>query len=395
MEFDRRKYQFTPLLAAFALIATDPVLGGQSDFDREVAEAADTLIRACAADIAELCGDVTAGEGRVLSCVLAYDDQLSADCADALSAWQRPTVEQAYQSTMKYPSLENRELGQPNLDESGEPVIWKQKLPFMAQSVIDLGFELPNPYGVALIPSAIRQDLILDQLFIGLNGPPDTEIDFVDFGTPFVENTTLQLKADAWVLPFMNVFTTVGVFDGDATIPLTIQGEDLFPTLCGITPNAPQCVRTYSATARPSYEGTNIALGMNLAMGWEQFFVTIPIAYAWTEVDIIDTTVTALNITPRIGMTGDMGDRGTVAVFVGATYLSAEVDLEGSIVFDTPGGPDGDTTELTFRINQRNKDRWNYLVGFNWEMNRTWSVTFELGAGGSRQNVIGGLTYRF
>jgi hypothetical protein len=217
----------------------------------------------------------------------------------------------------------------------------------------------------------------------------------VDFGTPYVENTALQLKLDAWVLPFLNVFTTVGVFDGKATIPLSFEGADLFPTLCSVTPNAPQCVRTYSATARPEYEGENIALGMTLAMGWDRFFVAIPATYVWTQVDIIPQTVEAVNITPRIGMTGDMGERGTVAVFMGATYLDAEVDIAGEITFETPGGPVGDETTLSFFISQKNKDKWNYLLGFNWEWNKNWSVMAEAGFGGSRTNFICGATYRW
>jgi len=378
------------LLAAGAASAQDSAIARTG-----IEESAATVLQLCRPDFERFCADVSIGEGRVLSCLLAYDDQVSEACADVLEDWHRPTFEQAYQATKIYPTLENRDLGEPNLDSDGEQVVWEHRLPFLAQKVVDLGFELPNPYGVALIPARIRQDLILDNLFIGLNGPPDTEIDFVDFGTPRVENNALQLKLDAWVLPFLNVFTTVGVFDGDADIPLTIEGSDLFPTLCSITPNAPQCVRTYSAAARPSYKGENISLGINLAMGWDRFFVAIPITYAWTDVDIIDTTVTALNITPRIGMTGDMGNRGTVAVFMGATYLSAEVDLAGSITFDTPGGPDGETTTLSFIINQRNKDRWNYLIGFNWDMNKNWSVLAEGGFGGSRENFIAGVTYRF
>jgi hypothetical protein len=90
-----------------------------------------------------------------------------------------------------------------------------------------------------------------------------------------------------------------------------------------------------------------------------------------------------------------MGDRGTVAVFMGATYLRAEVDITGTVDLDTPGGPNGDVTTLAFHISQRNKDRWNYLLRFNWDMNKRWSVMAEAGFGGSRENFIGGVTYRF
>lgn len=185
------------------------------------------------------------------------------------------------------------------------------------------------------------------------------------------------------------------MFSGDATIPLKFEGSDLFPDLCSITPNAPVCVRTYSGVATPSYEGTNISIGFNAAMGWDKFFVAVPVAYAWTKVDFLNETLTALNITPRIGITGDLGERGTLAAFIGATYLDAEVDRTGSIFFDTPGGPVCDQTELSFIIRQRNKEQWNYLIGFNWELSRRWSFMAKSGFGGSGENAIFGVNYRF
>jgi len=309
-----------------------------------------------------------------------------------MEATKSPTK---YQPDSQIPQLEDRDLGQPNLDDEGEPVRWHRPLPFLAQDVIDLGFDLPNPFGIALIPVNIQQDLVLQDLAISVDGGPPVEIDFVDFGTPSVENTVLQLKLDAWVFPFMNVYATIGKFDGDAKVPLTIQGKDLFPTLCGATPNIPQCVRTFNGVARPEYDGTNISVGINLAMGWDRFFVALPMTYAWTDVDIIDTTVTALNVSPRFGVSGDLDRFGTMAMFIGATYQKAEVDLEGKITFDTPGGPDGDTTTIDFKINQRNKDRWNYLLGFNWDFNKSWSLNAEAGFLGSRDNLIAGVTYRF
>jgi len=45
-------------------------------------------------------------------------------------------------------------------------------------------------------------------------------------------------------------------------------------------------------------------------------------------------------------------------------------------------------------ISQR-KDRWNYLLGFNWDLNKSWSVMAEAGFGESRENFIAGVTYRY
>jgi hypothetical protein len=301
------------------------------------------------------------------------------------------------------PSLKERELGEPVTDD-GERVIYDRALPFWGQKVIDLGFELPNPYGVAAVYYWQEQDLILDNLAISVDGGPVQDIDFVDFGTPSVENTTGQFKADAWLLPFMNVYVTLGKFDGDGTIPLAIEGKDLldflgFDRACTGRPNDPEiCDDILTTTALPKYEGQNIVFGTVLAMGWEDYFVTLPISYAISDVDIIDTNVEALNISPRIGINKPVGHHGSLAMFIGATYLKADIDIAGSVAFDTSGtsipGLD-DSTTIDFIISQRNKDRWNYTVGMNWEVNRAWSFHMESGFGGSRKNFVASATFRF
>ncbi len=253
------------LLMSSLILAEEPATESEpSTTVKDIEHAVRTTLENCEADIDRFCGDVTPGESRVLACLLGYADQVTPACKESLRAWQGPDWGRDFHTTQIYPTLEQRELGEPNVDDDGERVIWKHKLPFLAQRVVDLGFDLPNPYGVAIISARIRQDLILENLAIGINGPPDREIDFVDFGTPNVENSVLQLKLDAWIFPFLNAFTTVGVFDGDATIPLKFEGLDQFPKLCAITPNAPVCVRTYSAVANPGYDGTTGGIAGNL-----------------------------------------------------------------------------------------------------------------------------------
>ncbi len=105
-----------------------------------------------------------------------------------------------------------------------------------------------------------------------------------------------------------------------------------------------------------------------------------------------------MNISPRIGLTADVGELGSLAAYVGATYLDAAVDLAGSVTFDTsdnevPGLDE--TVTVDYQIHQRNKDKWNYLVGFNWDIRKFFSLHAEAGFGGSRQNFVASATYRF
>ena len=56
----------------------------QSNIRERVAAAVETVEGACASDIQNFCGKVTRGEGRLLTCMQAFDDQLSRRCQWAL-----------------------------------------------------------------------------------------------------------------------------------------------------------------------------------------------------------------------------------------------------------------------------------------------------------------------
>jgi len=302
-----------------------------------------------------------------------------------------------------YPTLEDRELGDRYESPDPERRVWGRALPFLAQQVIDLGFDLPNPYGVGIVAGRIRQDLVLQDLEVSIGGGEREPIEWVDFGAPSAEQSTVQAKLDAWVFPFMNVYAIAGKIDGKAKLELGVPGDKLLEFfglggLCSppIGQPADICRRTLTTQARPRYNGNNVGVGINLAMGWNRFFVTIPITYVWSDVNLVDTTIEALNISPRLGVTGDVGEMGVIAAFIGATYLDAQIDLTGSFSFDTSGVPGlGDETTLDFKLNQRNKDKWNYVVGANWDVSKHWSVMVEAGVGGSRENLITGFTYRW
>jgi hypothetical protein len=43
---------------------------------------------------------------------------------------------------------------------------------------------------------------------VAINGGSLTPIDFVEFGTPSLDNGSVQLELDVWVLPFLNVYVS-------------------------------------------------------------------------------------------------------------------------------------------------------------------------------------------
>ena len=68
--------------------------------------------------------------------------------------------------------------------------------------------------------------------------------------------------------------------------------------------------------------------------------------------------------------------------------------MAGANTFDFLLGQGGSTTLDYSRI-EENEDAWNLAVGGNWQITLAWGVMLEVGTGGSRTDVIVGLTYRF
>ena len=58
--------------------------------------------------------------------------------------------------------------------------------------------------------------------------------------------------------------------------------------------------------------------------------------------------------------------------------------------------PVDDDLRVDYDIKQKNKDKWNLLVGGNWDITRRWSVALAYnGFIGSREAFLGSASFRF
>ena len=70
--------------ALFALVCAPAKVSAQTSLADRIAAAGQQIEQACAGDVNKFCSNVTRGEGRVLICLQAFDDQLSQGCEFAL-----------------------------------------------------------------------------------------------------------------------------------------------------------------------------------------------------------------------------------------------------------------------------------------------------------------------
>ncbi len=296
------------------------------------------------------------------------------------------------------------EMGIPNTgftsvgdQDEHAPRVWNYNLPFMAQDVIDEGYDLPLPYGVGVVYANVVQDMLLTELQVGINGAEQEPFNFVSFDNAQAENDTLQLKFDTWVFPFMNVYAILGIIDGKAPVDVVLDGNESLDHLgidCSAPgPTNPLCNRLQDQQVTLSivapFSGNTYGLGMTLAGGWNNWFVAIPIVVTYADMDGTSTDGTATTVTPRFGRAFNMGRKGNLSLFAGGNYLEADLTVEGQV-----STPDGLLT-IDYTVEQQNTDRWNALLGFNWDINKhlSWAAEYN-GFTGSREAFITSVVWR-
>lgn len=274
---------------------------------------------------------------------------------------------------------------------------WDHKMPFMAQEVIDKGYDLPLPYGLKLGYVSVDQEQILTNLWVGFNGSEQVPLDWVSFDNAFSESNTAQLIYDTWVFPFMNVFAILGTIDGQAPVDIYIDGNGMLDQLevdCSRPGNMVACNllqdKQFLLPITADFQGNNYGIGVNLAVGWKGFFFTLPATLVYADMKTSKTDGLVLSASPRVGKVFNLKSKGNLALYIGGSYLDSELNVTGSYPVDALN------LTIDYRIDQQNKDRWNAVVGANWDISNRWSLQAEHnGIVGSRDTWMASITWRF
>lgn len=221
---------------------------------------------------------------------------------------------------------------------------------------------LPRPFGVGITLYGQSQDYDLERLRFNLPGV------VVDTNAISIDNQLAEqnLKLDYWVLPFLNVFAIAGRLDGqtdvdfsDVVLPVPLSKVSIH------------------------YDGEVYGGGITLAIGGERWFGSLTGIYTDTNVTgDFDSQVTALVVTPKVGLHGDRG-----AFWVGAMYQQAEEEHAGTITLPLVG-------PVGFDVKLAEEDSVNLLFGMAAGLTEHLHLELEGGTMGRLSGSVG-LTWRF
>jgi hypothetical protein len=241
----------------------------------------------------------------------------------------------------------------------------ESKLPFGRAWAGD--HDLPKPYGVGMDLFSMDQDYQIKALEFELPGAS-----VVDPSLIRVRNsvTHVDVKGDAWLLPFLNVFGFVGKVH--ANTPVDLGAVSI--------PNVPAGLLNEVVI---SYSGEVYGGGLTLAYGGEHWFTAVTGTYAESSLSgDFDSEVTSHAWQPRFGFM-----KNDWAVWVGGMFIDVEERHAGSIALPFVGS-------VPFAVELENENHGSFVVGAQRTLADTVDVTFEFSNSGRRSTLLN-LTWRF
>ncbi len=347
----------------------------------------------------------------------------------------------------------NKEVGKKNeaLIDSIKAEPYPYSLPIWGAKVIAKGYSLPYSAGVSVNYFQQESSLIIDNLFVGFNNGPMYDLDeIIRFDDATARAGALTVRPDVWILPFLNIYGIFGKAKSSTEISAGVWLPDTASVWREITSFSTKAEfdavsAGFGMTPTIGVGGGWLALDMNVvwtdvsALDKPVFtFVFGPRAgktfklkkperniAVWAggfRVKFSSETNGSLNLSEVIPTDELQGkvDQGfekvnetsaQVETWWGeltpveqknpvniAKYETANRTLTAAsnLLTSVDGALNDDqTATVQYSLDKTLKDKWNFVVGSQFQINKHFMFRAEVGFLGSRTQFMGGVQYRF
>jgi hypothetical protein len=309
---------------------------------------------------------------------------------------------------------------------------YKYIFPIGGQLSYRKGFDIPYPAGIMTNGFWMEQNLSLGDFQLGLLTPnldiPLTPVDFIQFGD--VKNTTysFNVRPDLWVFPFLNIYGIFGYGQSITEVNVKIPLEEPLEFNSVVD----QGVATYG-------------FGVLAAAGLGPIWFSGDFNWTWNKPELLDKPVMANVMGFRMGHTfifsNSRPDRN-IAVWIGAMGMNMTAFTAGDVKLIDALPPDvwdrrdeivdnyyqwyndldpnkpGDqikkevadkvltpiverleasdgSSVIRYGMDKQPLEKWNMLLGFQFQLNKRWMFRGEAGIIGNRKSALLSINYRF
>jgi hypothetical protein len=176
-------------------------------------------------------------------------------------------------------------------------------LPIFGPQVQKRGVELPLPAGLMLGYVHQKQDVVLNNLSVGIGESELVNIDdLIEFEYLRANTSVYTFRPDIWIFPFMSVYGVFNIVNTRTELRLKEPFELDIPDAIN--------------------DGESYGVGTTLAYGFGPVFASGNFNWAWTHMDNLLKPTESFTTSLRVGTTlHDKSRKHNLRVWAGANYL--------------------------------------------------------------------------
>ncbi|MBO3115512.1 hypothetical protein J4050_02065 [Winogradskyella sp. DF17] len=349
-----------------------------------------------------------------------------------------------------YTSSVNSQVYSELTDKPQDTLEYKNLLPIFGKKVKELGFDLPYSAGISVNYLWQKSDIVISNVAVGFNSGDLINVDdIIRFNSTTAESNGVNIRPDVWLFPFLNVY---GIFaqaqsrtnvDVSIVIPRINEAEELF----NIQTNPLFNTTTvgFGLTPTAGFFGGWIAFDMNFT--WTDVDAQENPVFAFVFDPRIGKTfqlrkpnrnisfwVGGFRLKVKRDTRGSLGldevlpfEEWNSKVAAGQTKVGdaqqeldqwwenlspiqqqnpvnivkretnqAKLNVASRFLNGAESALDtAESSTIDYSLDKRQLSMWNFVVGSQFQINKSWMLRAEYGFSEGRNTFFTGLQYRF
>lgn len=255
-----------------------------------------------------------------------------------------------------------------------------RSLPLAKKWFVERNIDLPLPFGVSTFFTYMSRDVDIKDVKVSLQDVPKQSVDdFISFELNN-KTTVAALKADMWILPFLNVYGLLGYVSTNAALDATITYDRI------LIPGPPIII---PINVNSKLQGSYYGIGSSLVAGVNNWFVLGDINYGYSKLSELDGKIDFWMYSTRTGFQSRLSRNIKVRTWIGGMYLSSKRTLNLSIMDDAIGMVEVEVFQETLKP-------WTFQLGTSFNIGKHIEVLYEVGTNFDDAGIgVMSCTYRF
>ncbi|WP_067146741.1 hypothetical protein [Pseudotamlana agarivorans] len=333
-----------------------------------------------------------------------------------------------------------------SLAQTQDSIAFPYVLPIWGDKVAERGMadQLQLPFGLNVNYVNTFMDLEITEFGLSIAGHDLTNIvnvETLNFKQVSATTNGLNFRADAWILPFLNVYALVSTVTGGTEVQLqptwkNSEGEII--------------LQLPEFSSHVDFDAMTYGLGSTLVFGWKGYFSSIDFNYSRTSTALLDNQIGYATVSGRFGHRFGLSKKNKefmIAPYVGVMYRNfvgargstgkinfnevfPDIDTKfnetvdskiasNQAIIDDPGTSAAEklklqaqnqalqtiedkindsgvfSTEIDYNIKKDLVQTVTFQMGFNLQVNKKWMLRGEYSLSDAQRFILTGIQYRF